>query len=95
MFGLSIEKLALLAVIAGIFLGPDKLPQAARSCARLYRGLRDVRTSARQEAGTLIDDLKKAVDSTAASSSSGTRAPESAPEESAPPRHPQDTEVVE
>jgi sec-independent protein translocase protein TatB len=50
MFGLSMAETAVIAVVALIFLGPDKLPGMMRGLAKLYRQL-----------GRLKADFSKAV----------------------------------
>ncbi|MFT4029064.1 MAG: hypothetical protein QM675_04240 [Protaetiibacter sp.] len=55
MFGLSIEKLVVVAVIAAFLLGPERLPLVTQHAARLIRGLRGFvessRTRLEEEAG--------------------------------------------
>lgn len=43
MFGLSLAELAVVAVVALIFLGPDKLPAVLRQLAKGYRQLAKIR----------------------------------------------------
>ncbi|CAN5247271.1 twin-arginine translocase TatA/TatE family subunit [soil metagenome] len=61
MFGLTFDKLLVIAVIAVILLGPDKLPQYAAQLAKLVRGLRDFANGARdrlrEEMGPDFDDV--------------------------------------
>jgi len=40
MFGLGMGEIVLIAIVALLFLGPDKLPTAAKSIGRTIRGLR-------------------------------------------------------
>lgn len=54
MFDLSPGKLLVLAIVAIIVLGPDKLPNLARDAARMIRTLREVATGAREQ---LRDEL--------------------------------------
>ena len=49
MFDIGPEKLALLAFLALVLLGPDRLPQFARDAGRLLRALREVATDARAQ----------------------------------------------
>ena len=41
MFGLTFEKLFLVAVVAGLLLGPHRLPAYARELGRTVRAFRD------------------------------------------------------
>ena len=60
-FGLSFEKLFIIAVIAVFLLGPDRLPYYASQLARLTRSLRDLANGAkdrmREEMGPDFDDV--------------------------------------
>ena len=49
MFDLSAEKLIVLAVLAVILLGPERLPVLARDLARMLRQLRELATGARAQ----------------------------------------------
>lgn len=51
MFGLSFGEIVIIAIIALLLLGPDKLPQAAKT---LGKGLRDIRRA--------TDDIKDQVE---------------------------------
>lgn len=61
MFGLTIDKVLVIAVLAAFLIGPDRLPAAAASLARLVRGLRELATGARErlrdEVGPEFDDV--------------------------------------
>ncbi|HXH36228.1 MAG TPA: Sec-independent protein translocase TatB [Plantibacter sp.] len=61
MFGLTIDKLLVIAVLAAFLIGPDRLPAAAASLARLVRGLKELATGARErvreEIGPEFDDV--------------------------------------
>ena len=64
MFGLTFEKLFLVAIIAGVVLGPQRLPVYAHQLARTVRALRDfvesTRGSAEREMGLATSlDLKQ------------------------------------
>lgn len=50
MFGLSFEKLLLVAVLAAVVLGPQRLPVYAAKLARLVRSLRRLLDTAKQNA---------------------------------------------
>lgn len=54
MFDIGPEKLLLVLVIALIFLGPQKLPEVARS---LGRGLREIRQAGRAAREELMEGL--------------------------------------
>lgn len=60
-FGLTFEKILLIGVIAVIIIGPERLPRAAESFARLVRRvgeyLRDTRTRVKDEMGADLDDV--------------------------------------
>jgi sec-independent protein translocase protein TatB len=47
MFGLTIEKLVVIAVIAAFIIGPERLPLYAGRVAGFVRGLRDLADSAK------------------------------------------------
>ena len=61
MFGLTIDKILLIGVIAVFLLGPDRLPHYAAQLARLVRSLRDMANGAkdrmRDELGPDFDDV--------------------------------------
>ena len=60
-FGLSFEKLLIIALIAVFLLGPERLPYYASQLARLARSLRDLANGAkermREEMGPDFDDV--------------------------------------
>ena len=60
-FGLTIEKLVLIGVIAALIIGPERLPKAAETFARFVRKvgeyLRDTKTRMRDELGPEIDEV--------------------------------------
>ncbi len=60
-FGLSFEKLFIIAIIAVILLGPERLPYYASQLAKLVRGVRDLANGAkermREEMGPDFDDV--------------------------------------
>lgn len=62
MFGLTIEKLAVIAVIAVFILGPDRLPLYAARFASFVRGVRDLMDTAKSrvkdELGDDFDDIE-------------------------------------
>lgn len=54
MFNIGPMEFLVLAIVAVIVLGPDRLPSLARDAARMLRTLRDMATGARQQ---LHDEL--------------------------------------
>ncbi|PZS19685.1 MAG: Sec-independent protein translocase TatB [Pseudonocardiales bacterium] len=62
MFGLSVEKLFILAVVALFVLGPERLPAAAAWLARTVRQIRDYAGEAneklRHELGPEFDEIR-------------------------------------
>ncbi|MEW1961315.1 Sec-independent protein translocase TatB [Microbacterium sp. NPDC077644] len=60
-FGLTIEKLFLIGVIAAVIIGPERLPKAAEAFAGFVRKagvyLRDTRTRMRDELGPEMDEV--------------------------------------
>src|SRR5512141_2011076 len=61
MFGLSFTEIVIIAVLALILLGPDKLPDAARSAGKLMRELRRATDDIKDQLETEIyaDELKR------------------------------------
>ena len=61
-FGLTIEKLLLIGVIAIFLIGPDRLPAYSAQFARLVRSLRDMARGAKdrmkEELGPDFDELE-------------------------------------
>ena len=49
MFGVGLPEFAVIAVVAVIVFGPDRLPDLARQAARIVRQLRAVANDARDE----------------------------------------------
>ena len=60
-FGLTIEKLLLIGIIAVFLIGPDRLPAYSAQLGRLIRQLRDMASGAknrmRDELGPDFDDM--------------------------------------
>lgn len=60
-FGLTIEKLLLIGLIAALLVGPERLPRYAEGLARLLARLREflrgARTRVRDEMGEDFDDV--------------------------------------
>ena len=61
MFGLTMEKVLIIGVLAVFLLGPEKLPHYAAQLGRLVRSLRDMANGAkdrmRDEMGPEFDDV--------------------------------------
>ncbi|HSS68088.1 MAG TPA: sec-independent translocase [Nocardioidaceae bacterium] len=49
MFGIGFPEFAVLAIIALLVFGPDKLPDVARQAGRMVRTLRDLAQTARSQ----------------------------------------------
>ncbi|MGL5823748.1 MAG: sec-independent translocase [Nocardioides sp.] len=49
MFGMGLSELAVIAFVAVVVFGPDKLPDLARQAGRFVRSMRGFATSARDE----------------------------------------------
>lgn len=49
MFGIGLPEFAVLAVLALLVFGPDRLPDVARQAGRMVHTLRDLATSARSQ----------------------------------------------
>lgn len=58
MFGVSGQELIIIAIIAVILLGPERIPQVARGLARAYRELTRVRRQVDTTIGELRSELK-------------------------------------
>jgi sec-independent protein translocase protein TatB len=62
MFDLSLEKLFILAIVALVILGPERLPTAAAWLARILRQIKDFTSDANQrlrsELGPEFDELR-------------------------------------
>jgi len=60
-FGLTIEKLLLIALVAGLLIGPDRLPRYAESLTRFAKRAREYVTTAKtrvkDEMGPDFDDV--------------------------------------
>jgi sec-independent protein translocase protein TatB len=60
-FGLTIEKLLLIGVIAALIVGPERMPRYAEGLAHLVTRLRDflrgAKTRVRDEMGSDFDDV--------------------------------------
>lgn len=64
MFGLSFGELAIIAILALLLLGPDRLPDAAKTLAKGLRDLRRASEDLKDQIGTelrVVEDAKKGV----------------------------------
>jgi sec-independent protein translocase protein TatB len=64
MFGLSFGELVIIAILALILLGPDKLPDAAKTLAKGLKELRRASEDLKDQIGTelgAVDDVKRQV----------------------------------
>jgi sec-independent protein translocase protein TatB len=55
MFGMGIGEIVVIIVVALLFIGPEKLPEAAKS---LSKGIRDIRKQTRELRETIEDDTE-------------------------------------
>lgn len=66
MFGIGAPEMALIIIVALIFIGPAKLPEVARTIGRTYRELKTSMDGLREEvmktANEASDDLRKAAE---------------------------------
>ncbi len=95
MFGLSFTEIVIIAILALILLGPDKLPDAARSAGKLMRELRRATDDIKDQLETEIyaDELKRRPTvvppvPSAAARPAGAPPPDAAQGEDAPPQLP-------
>jgi len=62
MFGISLPELMIIAFVAVVMFGPDRMPELARSAARLLKNLRELATKTqedlRRELGPEFSDLR-------------------------------------
>jgi len=65
MFGMGFSEILIIAIIAILFLGPDKLPQTMVDIARFFRSAKRTLASARAsiEEELHVDDIKREVSS--------------------------------
>jgi sec-independent protein translocase protein TatB len=64
MFGLSFGELAIIAVLALLLLGPDRLPDAAKTLAKGLRELRKATDDLKDQVAnelTVVEDVKRTV----------------------------------
>lgn len=90
MFDFSFGELVVLAVIALLVVGPDKMPEMARTAGRWYGVLRRTLTGVRAEVEQqlLLDDLRREADKLRTLANEDLLAPPPAPlppEETPPP----------
>jgi sec-independent protein translocase protein TatB len=64
MFGLSFGELAIIAILALLLLGPDRLPDAAKTLAKGLKELRRATDDIKEQIGTelsVVEDVKRSV----------------------------------
>jgi len=64
MFGLSFGELAIIAILALLLLGPDRLPDAAKTLAKGLKELRRATDDIKEQIGTelsVVDEVKRTV----------------------------------
>lgn len=61
MFGLGITEIAVILVVALLFIGPDKLPEVAKSLGRGLRELRKVTDDVRDTVNDTVNDAVRNV----------------------------------
>ena len=64
MFGLSFGELAIIAILALLLLGPDRIPEAARTIAKGLKELRRATEDLKEQIGTelsVAEDVKRTV----------------------------------
>ncbi len=64
MFGLSFSELVIIAILALLLLGPDKLPDAAKTLAKVLKDLRRASEDLKEQIGTelnVLEDTKRTV----------------------------------
>jgi sec-independent protein translocase protein TatB len=92
MFGLSFGELAIIAILALLLLGPDRLPDAAKTLAKGLKELRRASEDLKDQIGTelsVVDDAKRAVTGALAGAlADATRDPAKAPPAPLPERGP-------
>ena len=62
MFGIGFPEFAVLAVVALLVFGPDKLPDVARQAGRMVRQLRDLANSARNQVADELGEEFRDID---------------------------------
>jgi sec-independent protein translocase protein TatB len=64
MFGLSFSEIVIIAILALILLGPDRLPDAAKTLAKGLKELRRATEDLKDQLGTelnVVEDVKRTV----------------------------------
>ena len=92
MFNLQGGELIIIALLALVVLGPEKLPEAMRHVGRLYRQLRSVRDTFQREFKQALDepmrDLRKATSESASTLRQAAQSMVEPPAETAAPDDP-------
>jgi len=94
-FNLQGGEVIIIALLALVVLGPEKLPEAMRHVGRLYRQLRSVRDTFQREFKQALDepmrDLRKATSESASTLREAAQSMVEPPAEMAEPDDPPDT----
>jgi sec-independent protein translocase protein TatB len=61
-FGIGVPEFAVLAIIALLVFGPDKLPDVARQAGRMVRQLRDLANTARNQVADELGEEFRDID---------------------------------
>src|SRR5919202_5072663 len=61
MFGIGIEELIVILVIALIVVGPERMPELARQAGKAIRDLRRMYDNLRSESGPDYDEVERAI----------------------------------
>jgi sec-independent protein translocase protein TatB len=92
MFGLSFGELAIIAILALLLLGPDRLPDAAKTLAKGLKELRRASEDLKDQIGTelnVVEEAKRSVTGALAGAlADATRDPAKAPPAPLPDRGP-------
>ncbi|MGA1514082.1 MAG: Sec-independent protein translocase protein TatB [Ilumatobacteraceae bacterium] len=95
MFNLQGGEVIIIALLALVVLGPEKLPEAMRHVGRLYRQLRSVRDTFQREFKQALDepmrDLRKATSESASTLREAAQSMVEPPAETDEPDDPPDT----
>ncbi|MEY3031247.1 MAG: putative Sec-independent protein translocase protein TatB [Actinomycetota bacterium] len=99
MFNLQGGEVIIIALLALVVLGPEKLPEAMRHVGRLYRQLRSVRDTFQREFKQALDepmrDLRKATSESASTLREAAQSMVEPPAETAEPDDPPDTSAAD
>lgn len=63
MFGIGVPELAVIVILAIIFIGPQRLPGVARTVGKGYREFRGALDGVKEEFTKVEDSVKNGIDS--------------------------------